>query len=426
MAGSTFGRILTMTTWGESHGAGIGVVVDGCPAGLSLTEDDIQKYLDRRKPGQSRFTTKRSESDSVEILSGVFEGKTTGTPIAMLVRNQDQHSRDYSEIAGYYRPGHADYTFDEKYGFRDYRGGGRSSGRETIARVAAGAVAAKMLEGLGIKVTAYTKAIGPIAVQPERFDLEECGRNKLYMPDAVAAAEAAAFLEEKMAQKDSAGGIVECVISGVPAGIGDPVFEKLDANLAKAICSIGAVKGFEIGDGFEAAKTVGSVNNDEFCAVGKDDGRLLDAAGAVNVAGADETSGLENMAGTDETARLVKMTGADETSGLVNVAGAVMTAGPGKIGKRTNHAGGVLGGISDGSEIVFRAAFKPTPSIASVQKTVNRDGEEIEVTIKGRHDPIIVPRAVVVVEMMAAFTVADMMLAGMTSRMDRIREFYMI
>lgn len=426
MAGSTFGRILTMTTWGESHGAGIGVVVDGCPAGLSLTEDDIQKYLDRRKPGQSRFTTKRSESDSVEILSGVFEGKTTGTPIAMLVRNQDQHSRDYSEIAGYYRPGHADYTFDEKYGFRDYRGGGRSSGRETIARVAAGAVAAKMLEGLGIKVTAYTKAIGPIEVQPERFNLEECGRNKLYMPDNVAAAEAATFLEEKMAQKDSAGGIVECVISGVPAGIGDPVFEKLDANLAKAICSIGAVKGFEIGDGFEAAKTVGSVNNDEFCAVGKDDGRFLEAAGAVNVAGADEMAGLVNVAGADETARLVKMTGADETSGLVNVAGAVKTAGPGKIGKRTNHAGGVLGGISDGSEIVFRAAFKPTPSIASVQKTVNRDGEEIEVTIKGRHDPIIVPRAVVVVEMMAAFTVADMMLAGMTSRMDRIREFYLI
>lgn len=408
MAGSTFGRILTMTTWGESHGAGIGVVVDGCPAGLSLTEEDIQKYLDRRKPGQSRFTTKRNESDSVEILSGVFEGKTTGTPIAMLVRNQDQHSRDYSEIAGYYRPGHADFTFDEKYGFRDYRGGGRSSGRETIARVAAGAVAAKMLEGLGIQVTAYTKAIGNIQVQPERFALEECGRNKLYMPDAVAAAEAAAFLEEKMAQRDSAGGIVECVISGVPAGIGDPVFEKLDANLAKAICSIGAVKGFEIGDGFEAAKTVGSVNNDEFCVMGKDDGRLLETAGA------DETAGLENMAG------------AVKRVGLKNMAEPVKMSGPGKIGKRTNHAGGVLGGISDGSEIVFRAAFKPTPSIASVQKTVNRDGEEIEVTIKGRHDPIIVPRAVVVVEMMAAFTVADMMLAGMTSRMDRVREFYLI
>ena len=366
MAGSTFGKILTMTTWGESHGAGIGVVVDGCPAGLLLAEEDIQKYLDRRKPGQSRYTTKRNESDSVEIMSGVFEGRTTGTPIAMMIRNQDQHSKDYSEIAGYYRPGHADYTFDKKYGFRDYRGGGRSSGRETIGRVAAGAVAAKILEGLGVRVTAYTKAIGNIQVQPERFDMEECSRNMLYMPDASAAAEAQMFLEEKMAQMDSAGGIVECVIQGVPAGIGEPVFEKLDANLAKAICSIGAVKGFEIGDGFEAAKTTGALNNDAFC-----------------------------------------------------------ISPDGRVGKRTNHAGGILGGISDGTEIVFRAAFKPTPSIASPQKTVNRDGREIEISVKGRHDPIIVPRAVVVVEMMAAFTVADMMLSGMTARMDRVREFYL-
>lgn len=366
MAGSTFGKILTMTTWGESHGAGIGVVVDGCPAGLLLAEEDIQKYLDRRKPGQSRYTTKRNESDSVEIMSGVFEGRTTGTPIAMMIRNQDQHSKDYSEIAGYYRPGHADYTFDKKYGFRDYRGGGRSSGRETIGRVAAGAVAAKILEGLGVRVTAYTKAIGNIQVQPERFDMEECSRNMLYMPDASAAAEAQMFLEEKMAQMDSAGGIVECVIQGVPAGIGEPVFEKLDANLAKAICSIGAVKGFEIGDGFEAAKTTGALNNDAFC-----------------------------------------------------------ISPDGRVGKRTNHAGGILGGISDGTEIVFRAAFKPTPSIASPQKTVNRAGGEIEISVKGRHDPIIVPRAVVVVEMMAAFTVADMMLAGMTARMDRVREFYL-
>lgn len=366
MAGSTFGKILTMTTWGESHGAGIGVVVDGCPAGLLLAEEDIQKYLDRRKPGQSRYTTKRNESDSVEIMSGVFEGRTTGTPIAMMIRNQDQHSKDYREIAGYYRPGHADYTFDKKYGFRDYRGGGRSSGRETIGRVAAGAVAAKILEGLGVRVTAYTKAIGNIQVQPERFDMEECSRNMLYMPDASAAAEAQMFLEEKMAQMDSTGGIVECVIQGVPAGIGEPVFEKLDANLAKAICSIGAVKGFEIGDGFEAAKTTGALNNDAFC-----------------------------------------------------------ISPDGRVGKRTNHAGGILGGISDGTEIVFRAAFKPTPSIASPQKTVNRDGREIEISVKGRHDPIIVPRAVVVVEMMAAFTVADMMLAGMTARMDRVREFYL-
>lgn len=379
MAGSTFGKILTMTTWGESHGAGIGVVVDGCPAGLVLAEEDIQRYLDRRKPGQSRYTTKRSENDSVEIMSGVFEGKTTGTPIAMVIRNRDQHSGDYSEIAGFYRPGHADFTFDEKFGFRDYRGGGRSSGRETIGRVAAGAVAAKILDCLGVKVTAYTKAIGDIHVRPERFNMEECRRNSLYMPDAAAAEEAKIFLEEKMAQKDSAGGVVECVIEGVPAGIGEPVFEKLNANLAKAICSIGAVKGFEIGDGFEAAKTVGSVNNDAFCVV------------------------------TDEAM------GTDKATGMYKA---------GRIGKRTNHSGGVLGGISDGSEIVFRAAFKPTPSIASVQKTVNRDGEEIEISVKGRHDPIIVPRAVVVVEMMAAFTVADMMLAGMTARMDLVSEFY--
>ena len=321
MAGSTYGKILTMTTWGESHGAGVGVVVDGCPAGLALCEEDVQRYLDRRKPGQSRFTTKRSESDTVEILSGVFEGRTTGTPISMLVRNQDQHSKDYSEIASYYRPGHADYTFDEKYGFRDYRGGGRSSGRETIGRVAAGAIAAKLLESLNIRVKAYTKAIGPVEVAPDRFDLAECEKNKLYMPDAAAAAEAEQYLERKMAEKDSAGGIVECVIAGLPAGLGEPVFDKFNANLAKAICSIGAVKGFEI-------------------------------------------------------------------------------------------------------EVVFRAAFKPTPSIAAEQRTVNKSGEEIGISIKGRHDPIIVPRAVVVVEMMAAFAAADMLLGGMTARLDRIQEFY--
>lgn len=365
MAGSAYGTILTMTTWGESHGAGVGVVVDGCPAGLPLEEEDIQKFLDRRKPGQSRFTTKRAEGDRVEILSGVFEGKTTGTPISMLVKNEDQHSKDYSEIAEYYRPGHADYTFDQKYGFRDYRGGGRSSGRETIGRVAAGAVAAKLLQSLSVTVTAYTKAIGPISVEPDRFNMEECSRNKLYMPDAIAAAEAAAFLEEKMAQKDSAGGIVECVISGIPVGVGEPVFEKLSANLAKAVCSIGAVKGFEIGDGFAAARAAGSENNDGF-AMGK----------------------------TEE-----------------------------EIVKTSNHSGGLLGGISDGSDIIFRAAFKPTPSIASLQTTVNRSGEEIQVSIKGRHDPIIVPRAVVVVETMAAFAAADMLLLSLSSRLDRIKEW---
>ncbi|MEG0813397.1 MAG: chorismate synthase [Clostridium sp.] len=368
MAGSTYGTILTMTTWGESHGAGIGVVVDGCPAGLPLAEADVQKLLDRRKPGQSRFTTKRDEGDRVEILSGIFEGKTTGTPISMLVRNEDQHSKDYSEIAGYYRPGHADYTFDEKYGFRDYRGGGRTSGRETIGRVAAGAVAEKLLEQLGIRVQAYTRSIGTIRIAPERFDLEECKNNPLYMPDAVAATEAECFLTQQMAALDSVGGVVECIISGMPTGVGEPVFEKLSANLAKAVCSIGAVKGFEIGDGFQAAEAVGSENNDAF----------------------------------------------------------VGEAASGRIQKATNHAGGILGGISDGSDIVFRAAFKPTPSIAAQQKTVNREGEAIEISIKGRHDPVIVPRAVVVVEAMAAFAVADMLLLGMTSRMDQIERFYQL
>lgn len=365
MAGSTLGTILKVTTWGESHGKGIGVVVDGCPAGLPLTEEDIQAYLDRRKPGQSRFTTKRQEADRVEILSGVFEGKTTGTPISMAVMNTDQRSRDYGNIMEVYRPGHADYTFDEKYGFRDYRGGGRSSGRETIGRVAAGAIAAKLLKSLGITVCAYTKAVGPYEADPAQFDPEEMYRNRLYMPDAGAAALAEAYLDRMMSECNSAGGVVECVIDGLPAGVGDPVFEKYDASLAKAILSIGAVKGFEIGDGFQAAKSVGSENNDAF--------RM------------------------------------DES---------------GKIKKETNHAGGILGGISDGSRVMLRAAFKPTPSIAQQQKTVTRGMEETDIGIKGRHDPIIVPRAVVVVEAMAALTTADLLLLSMTSRLDRIQGFF--
>ena len=344
MAGSTYGTIFKIMTWGESHGTGIGVVVDGCPAGLELSEADIQAWLDRRKPGQSKFTTARQEGDRVEILSGVFEGKTTGTPIALEVRNTDQRSHDYGNIMDVYRPGHADFTFDRKYGFRDYRGGGRSSGRETIGRVAAGAIAAKVLESLGIRIQAYTRSIGPVSISPERFDPEEMWKNRLYMPDAEAARAAEAYLEELMARRDSSGGVVECRVTGIPAGVGEPVFEKLDANLAKAILSIGAVKGFEIGDGFAAAGSTGSVNNDAF--------------------------GLER----------------------------------GAVCKRTNHSGGTLGGISDGSDLVFRAAFKPTPSIASAQQTVNRSGEEVEIEIHGRHDPIIVPRAVVVVEAMTALT----------------------
>lgn len=364
MAGSTYGTILKIMTWGESHGKGIGVVVDGCPAGLELDEADIQAWLDRRKPGQSKFTTARQEGDRVEILSGVFEGRTTGASIALEVRNTDQRSHDYGNIMDVYRPGHADYTFDQKYGFRDYRGGGRSSGRETIGRVAAGAIAAKVLESLGIRIQAYTRSIGPVSICPERFDEAEMWKNRLYMPDAQAAGEAEAYLEELMARRDSSGGVVECRITGLPAGIGEPVFEKLDARLAGAILSIGAVKGFEIGDGFAAAGSTGSVNNDAF--------------------------GVEN----------------------------------GAVCKKTNHSGGTLGGISDGSDLIFRAAFKPTPSIASAQRTVNRSGQETEIEIHGRHDPIIVPRAVVVVEAMAALTVCDLLLMSMTSRMEWVKGFF--
>jgi chorismate synthase len=365
MAGSSFGNLFRITTWGESHGKGIGVVVDGCPAGLPLSEEDIQIYLDRRKPGQSKFTTQRNEADAVEILSGVFEGKTTGTPISMIVWNKDQKSKDYSEIASYYRPGHADYCFDEKYGFRDYRGGGRSSGRETIGRVAAGAIAAKLLKELGIEILTYAKSIGPVSVNMERFDAEEIAKNSLYMPDKHAAEEATAYLEKCLKECNSAGGIVECVVSGLPVGLGEPVFDKLDANLAKAILSIGAVKGFEIGDGFSVAESTGLTNNDAF-----------------------------------------------------------FMQQDGTVAKKTNHSGGTLGGMSDGSPLVFRAAFKPTPSIASAQQTVNKSGEDIEISIKGRHDPIIVPRAVVVVEAMAAVTIVDLLLTNMTARVDRIIDFY--
>ena len=235
MAGSTFGTIFRIMTWGESHGKGVGVTIDGCPAGLSLCEEDIQQYLNRRKPGQGRFATARQEGDQAELLSGVFEGKTTGTPISLIVRNQDQRSRDYTAIMDVYRPGHADYCFDAKYGFRDYRGGGRSSGRETIGRVAAGAVACRLLSSYGISVNAYTKSIGEIEINPERFDLAYRDMNQLYMPDRESAKKAALYLDSLMEDQDSAGGVIECLIRGVPAGIGEPVFDKLDACLAKEI-----------------------------------------------------------------------------------------------------------------------------------------------------------------------------------------------
>lgn len=365
MAGSTFGNIFRITTWGESHGKAIGVVVDGCPAGLPLDETDIQYYLNQRKPGQSRYTTPRKEDDAVEILSGVFEGRTTGAPISLIVWNKNARSSDYSEIAGYYRPGHADYTFDKKYGFRDYRGGGRSSARETIGRVAGGAIALKLLEACGIHICAYTRSIGSVAIDFDNFDAEEIFNNPMYMPDAQAAARAETLVAAKMQEHDSIGGVIECRIQGMPAGIGDPVFEKLNANLAKAVCSLGAVKGFEIGDGFAVSGACGSSNNDPF---------TIDAQGHIT--------------------------------------------------KKTNHAGGILGGMSDGSEIVFRAAIKPTPSISRTQQTVNKDGQEIDIQIKGRHDPIIVPRAVVVVKSMAALAIIDALMLNMTARVDYLTDFY--
>ena len=363
MSQSSFGNKFKVTTWGESHGKALGAVIDGCPAGLPLCEEDIQKFLDRRKPGQSRYTTARKEGDLVEILSGVFEGKTTGTPISLMVRNTDQRSRDYGNIAYSYRPGHADYTFDQKYGFRDYRGGGRSSGRETIGRVAAGAIASKILGELGISICTYTRSIGPVEIAS--FNKEEIHQNAFYMPDAQAAVKAGEYLEECMKNQDSAGGVIECRINGVPAGIGDPVFGKLDAAFAQALMSIGAVKAVEIGDGVKVSTMKGSENNDGFH--------------------------MEN----------------------------------GRIVKTTNHSGGILGGISDGGEILLRAHIKPTPSIAQPQQTVTTTGENTSIEIKGRHDPVIVPRAVVVVESMAAITLVDAMFSNMSARMDYVKDFYL-
>ena len=362
MSQSSFGNKFKVTTWGESHGKALGAVVDGCPAGLPLCEEDIQKFLNRRKPGQSRYTTARKEGDLVEILSGVFEGKTTGTPISLMVRNTDQRSRDYGNIAYSYRPGHADYTFDQKYGFRDYRGGGRSSGRETIGRVAAGAIASKILGELGISICTYTKSIGPVEIAS--FNKEEIHQNAFYMPDAQAAVKAGEYLEECMKNQDSAGGVIECRITGTPAGLGEPVFDKLSALLAHALMSIGAVKAVEIGDGIAVTSSNGSTDNDGF------------------------------------------------------------TVKDGEIIKTSNHAGGIMGGISDGSEIILRAHIKPTPSISQPQQTVTKDKEPLSLEIHGRHDPVIVPRAVVVVESMAAITLADALFVNMSSQMDKVRDFY--
>ncbi|MDX6752123.1 chorismate synthase [Geminicoccaceae bacterium 1502E] len=349
MAGSGFGTLFRFTTWGESHGPAIGVVVDGVPSRLPLEAGEIQHWLDRRKPGQSKFTTQRREPDRVEILSGVFEGQTTGTPVSLLIRNEDQRSKDYSEIKASYRPGHADLTYDAKYGIRDYRGGGRASARETACRVAAGAIARKIL-GTGIKITGYLVQIGADSIDRERFDPSEIERNPFWCPDAEAASRWEEQLMAIRKKGSSIGAVVEVVASGVPAGLGEPVYDRLDADLAKAMMSINAVKGVEIGAGMAAAALTGEENADEIRA-GNEGPRFL-----------------------------------------------------------SNHAGGVLGGISSGQDVVVRFAVKPTSSILTPRRTVTRDGQETDLITKGRHDPCVGIRAVPVGEAMMACVLADHLL----------------
>ncbi len=343
MAGSTFGKVFAVTTWGESHGPAVGCVIDGCPAGLPLCEDDVQTLLDLRRPGGGGLATARKEADRVRILSGVFEGKTTGTPISMMVENTSHRSKDYSELAEIYRPGHADFTFDAKYGFRDHNGGGRASARETIGRVAAGAVALKLLAELGIDVESRVVRLAGCDVT----------RQAELTPETIPGFDPA----------DSYGGVVECIAKGLPAGLGEPVFDKLDAEIAKAVMSIGAVKGVEIGDGFRAADVRGSENNDAFL------------------------PGLP-------------------------------------VTKASNHAGGTLGGISDGADLIVRVAFKPTPSIGLPQQTVTRAGEPAEITVGGRHDTAVVKRAPVIVSSMVALVLADMLLRNMPAKLESLKKVY--
>lgn len=362
MSGNTFGTIFRITTWGESHGRAVGVTVDGCPAGLDLASEDIQKELDRRRPGQSRASTQRKEEDRVEILSGLFEGKTTGTPISMIVWNKDADSSAYDALRNKPRPGHADYTYQMKYGMRDHRGGGRSSARETVGRVAAGAIARKLLSQEGIEIAGYVTELGGIKASIPSRDLSELRQmaesNPVRCPDQDAAAKMLQLLDEVRQQGDSLGGMVVVMAKGVPAGLGEPVFDKLDADLAKALMSLGAVKAVEIGAGIESARMHGREMNDP------------------------------------------------------------LTLMKGRIGFETNNAGGILGGISTGAPIICRIAVKPTPSISMRQRTVDLSScEETEIEIKGRHDPSIPPRIVPVAEAMVALVLADHLLRKRSSRL---------
>ena len=360
MSVNTFGRLLRFTTWGESHGPALGAVIDGCPPGLAISADKIQPFLDARRPGQSKYTTQRQEADLVRILSGTFEGQTTGTPISLMIDNTDQRSKDYSEIAKAYRPGHADYAYDAKYGLRDYRGGGRSSARETAARVAAGAIARLVIPE--VMVMAWVAEIGGDAIDPMRFDANHITRNPFFCPDPVAAVRWAKLVDDARLAGSSLGAVVECVASGVPAGWGAPIYAKLDADLAAAMMGINAVKGVEIGDGFAAARLTGEGNADPM--------RPSDGQGGDGKQG--------NGQGGDGRP--------------------VFTA---------NHAGGIAGGISTGQPIKVRVAFKPTSSILTPVETIDRDGQATEIRTTGRHDPCVGIRGTPVVEAMMALVLAD-------------------
>ena len=357
--GNSFGRVFRISTFGESHGKGLGVIVDGCPAGLPIDETFIRQELQRRKPGQSKITTQRKEEDECQILSGVFDGKSTGTPIALVILNTDQKSKDYSHIADKFRPSHADYTYFEKYGIRDYRGGGRSSARETAARVAAGAIAKMLLAHYGIQINAYVSQVGSLSLEKpyQELDFGEIEKNIVRCPDPVLAEKMIDFIDEVRKDRDTVGGVVSCVAQHVPPGLGEPVFDKLHAELGKAMLSINAVKGFEYGSGFAGVSMRGSEHNDLFY--------------------------------QEE----------------------------GKVKTKTNHSGGIQGGISNGEDIYFRVAFKPVATIMQDQESINEAGEPAMVSGKGRHDPCVVPRAVPIVEAMCALVLADYLLLSRSNKL---------
>ncbi|AGA77783.1 chorismate synthase [Echinicola vietnamensis] len=358
--GNSFGKVFKISTFGESHGKGLGVIIDGCPAGLPIDEAFIRQELQRRKPGQSKITTQRKEEDECQILSGVFEGKSTGTPIAIVIMNTDQKSKDYSHIADKYRPSHADYTYQEKFGVRDYRGGGRSSARETAARVAAGAVAKLFLKHIGVEINAYVSQAGHIKLDKpyQELDFAEIEKNIVRCPDPEVAQDMIDYIDEIRKNRDTVGGVVSCVAKNVPVGLGEPVFDRLHADLGKSMLSINAVKGFEYGSGFEGVTMLGSEHNDAFYMDG-------------------------------DTVRT-----------------------------KTNHSGGIQGGISNGEDIYFRVAFKPVATIMKDQDSVNQAGDQVTVSGKGRHDPCVVPRAVPIVEAMAALVLADFVLLKRLNKLD--------